>query len=101
MKSFTDEVMARNPADMNMKRTDFWRWMLEQDKLSSRQMVTIPLYLESLGCRKGRDTVSSRTIRLLGHIHSHYWWVRNQARSVSHPVGYYELVDSGERNNGR
>jgi hypothetical protein len=96
MKNFTKQVSALNPADIPMVDTHFGMWMLDQVKLSSRQMVTIPLYLATLGYEKGRDVIDSETIRLLGHIHSQHWFKRMKARPVSHPIGYYSLVDTGD-----
>jgi hypothetical protein len=96
MKNFTKEVLGLNPGDQPMIKSDFHSWMLAQTKLSSRQLVAIPLYLESLGFEKGRDVIDSGIFDALGYIHSNYWWVRNKARPVSHPVGYYSLVDNGD-----
>ena len=96
MKNFTKEVEARNPTDMPMTQTDFGQWLLEQPKPSSRQMVTIPIYLGSLGYEKGRDVIDSSVIRTLGHIHSQYWFKRMKAHPVSQPVGYYSLIDAGD-----
>lgn len=96
MKNFTKLIAGKNPDDIPMVETDFYQWMLEQLRPSSRQMVTIPLYLATLGYEKGRDVISSETIRLLGHIHSNYWWIRIKARPVSHPVGYYSLIENGD-----
>jgi hypothetical protein len=96
MKDFTKQVSGLNPSEIPMVDTHFGMWMLDQAKPSSRQMVTIPLYLATLGYEKGRDVISSETIRLLGHIHSHYWFKRMKAHPVSQPVGYYDLVDTGE-----
>ncbi len=96
MKNFTKEVEARNPTDMPMTKTDFGMWLLEQERPSSRQMVTIPIYLESLGYEKGRDVIDKSVIRTLGHIHSQYWWKRMKAHPVSQPVGYYSLIENGD-----
>lgn len=96
MKNFTNQVVELNPASVPMTETAFWQWLDAGEKPSSRQMVTIPLYLETLGYEKGRDVIDAWVIRLLGHIHSHWWYKRIKARPVSHPVGYYELVDSGD-----
>jgi len=96
MKDFTKQISGLNPTDMPMVETDFGQWMLGQLRPSSRQMVTIPLYLESFGYEKGRDVIDKSVIRILGYIHSDYWYKRMKAHPVSQPVGYYSLVDDGE-----
>ena len=83
MKNFTKEVEARNPTDIPMVETDFYQWMLEQPRPSSRQMVTIPIYLETLGYEKGRDVIDKSVIKTLGYIHSEYWYKRMKAHPVS------------------
>ncbi len=96
MKNFTKEVESRNPTDITMADTDFGQWLLEQLRPSSRMMVAIPIYLESLGYWKGRDVIDKSVIRTLGHIHSQYWFKRMKAHPVSQPVGHYSLVDNGD-----
>ena len=83
MKNFTKIVVAKNPGDMPMVETHFGLWLLDQVKPSSRQMVTIPLYLETFGYEKGRDVINSDVIRNLGYIHSDYWYKRMKAHPVS------------------
>lgn len=97
MKNFTKQVEDLNPSDIPMIDTHFGMWLLGREKKpSSRQMVTIPLYLETLGYERGRDVIDSRVIRILGFIHSDYWYKRMKAHPVSQCVGYYDLVDAGE-----
>jgi hypothetical protein len=84
MKNFTRIVAAANPTDIPMVKTHFGLWLLDQKKKpSSRQMVTIPLYLEAFGYEKGRDVINSSVIRTLGTIHSNYWYKRMKAHPVS------------------
>jgi len=97
MKNFTKIVAAANPTAIPMVETGFGLWLLAQKKKpSSRQMVTIPLYLATFGYEKGRDVINSDVIRNLGYIHSDYWFKRMEAHPVSQPVGYYEIIDDGE-----
>ncbi len=96
MKNYTKKVSELNRASEPMVASHFHVWLMAGPKPSSRQMVTIPLYLASLGYEKGRDVIDSSVIRILGHIHSHYWYKRMKAHPVSQPVGYYSLIDAGE-----
>ncbi len=96
MKNFTKEVLAKNPVDQSMIESHFHQWLVDGPKPSSRQMVTIPLYLETLGYEKGRDVINNEAIKILGYIHSNYWYIRIKARPVSHPVGYYSLIENGD-----
>ncbi len=83
MRNFTKIVEEKNPADIPMVETDFGLWLLAQvKKPSSRQMVTIPLYLETLGYERGKDVIDSSVISTLVYIHSNYWYKRMKA----HPV---------------
>ena len=60
MKDFTKQVADLNPSDIPMVKTHFGMWLLgRKKKPSSRQMVTIPLYLETLGYERGRDVIDS------------------------------------------
>jgi hypothetical protein len=68
MTDFTKKVDELNPAEIPMVETDFGLWLLAQKKKpSSRQMVTIPLYLETLGYERGKDVIDSRVISNLGY----------------------------------
>ncbi len=97
MKNFTKIVDDKNPADIPMVKTDFGLWLLAQKKKpSSRQMVTIPLYLETLGYERGRDVIDSRVISNLGYIHSDYWYTRMKAHPMIQQCGIIHLVDSGD-----
>jgi hypothetical protein len=97
MNDFTKKVDDLNPGTTPMVKTDFGLWLLAQKKKpSSRQMVTIPLYLETLGYERGKDVIDSRVISNLGYIHSDYWYKRMQAHDMSQRVGYYDLVDTGD-----
>ena len=96
MKNFTKIILEANPTAMPMVKTHFYLWLLAQEKPSSRQMVTIPLYLATFGYEKGRDVINEPAIKALGYIHSEYWYKRMKAHPVSQPVGYYSLIDDGE-----
>jgi hypothetical protein len=97
MNDFTKKVDDLNPGDRPMVKCDFGLWLLAQKKKpSSRQMVTIPLYLETLGYERGKDVIDSRVISNLGYIHSDYWYKRMKAHPVSQPCGIINLVDTGE-----
>lgn len=83
MKDFTKIVSARNLASAPMIESDFHKWMSAGSKPSSRQMVTIPLYLETLGYEKGREVINSEAIKVLGYIHTNWWMIRIEARPVN------------------
>jgi hypothetical protein len=96
MKNFTKQVLAVNSATVPMVESHFHKWLTDGPKPSSRQMVTIPLYLATFGYEKGRDGISSQAIKTLGYIHTNWWMIRIKARPVSHPVGYYSLIENGD-----
>jgi len=99
MKNFTKKVDALNPGDMAMVKTDFGQWLLGHiEKPSSRQMVTIPLYLASLGYERGTDVIDSIVIRNLGYIHSDYWYKRMKAHPMIQQCGVIHIdgIDTGD-----
>ena len=77
MTDYTNKVFKLNAKSAPMVETDYYVWL--EDNWTGERLKDKVSYLESMGFRKGLDTVSGDALNALGYIHDQYF--RNEVVS--------------------